>query len=150
MKIKKGDMRWLALFRDGSSIDQCKEASEQIAFQKLVDYIYGTPEDPKRHYLLWFMITDGEHQFIVSFDFDGDAYMTTPDGNLFMTEFKIRSAELLYAMKKDVITGSKVYHLGFGGINTCGYQDGKAIVINDDGEYTLASELPRECAIIEL
>ena len=69
---------------------------------------------------------------------------------MFMTDFKIRSAELIYRMEKDIDTGERLYHLGFGGVNTCDETDGRAIVINSNGEYTLASELPRECAIISV
>lgn len=138
---------WIALFRDGHTIEQ-SAASEPSAFQSLVDYLYGTPECPKKHYLLWFKITNGDQSFVVSFDRDGDAYIDLPDGKMIMTEFKIRSAELLYRMEKDRATGERVYHLGFGGVNTCAEADGKAVVIREDGSYEMASELPRECAVI--
>lgn len=148
-EIKK-PFTWIALFRDGHTIEQAEADNDSAAFRALTDYLYGTEEDPKRHYLLWFMVSDGETKHVVSFDRDGDAYITTDDGNLIMTEFKIRSAELLYRMEKDRQTGERLYHLGFGGLNTCGEADGKAIVINGDGGYTLASVLPNECAIIKV
>lgn len=148
-EIKK-PFTWIALFMDGHTIEQAGSENDSAAFRALADYLYGTPDEPKRHYLLWFTITDGDAKYTVSFDRDGDAYITTPDGNMFMTDFKIRSAELLYRMEKDRETGARLYHLGFGGVNTCDEADGKAIVISDSGEYTLASELPRECAIIKI
>ncbi len=148
-EIKK-PFTWIALFRDGHTIEQAGEENDSAAFRALTQYLYGTPEEPKRHYLIWFTITDGDSKHTVSFDRDGDAYITTPDGNMFMTDFKIRSAELIYRMEKDIDTGERLYHLGFGGVNTCDETDGRAIVINSNGEYTLASELPRECAIISV
>ena len=146
----KRPFTWIALFRDGHTIEQAGEENDSAAFRALTEYLYGTPEEPKRHYLLWFTITDGDSKHTVSFDRDGDAYITTADGKMFMTDFKIRSAELLYRMEKDIVTGERLYHLGFGGVNTCDETDGRAVVINSDGEYTLASELPRECAIISV
>lgn len=141
---------WIALFRDGHTIEQAEAESDSAAFSELAKYLYGTPEEPKRHYLLWFRLTDGERNFTVSFDRDGDAYITTPDERVIMTELKIRSAELLYRMEKDRVTGERQYHLGFGGVNTCGDADGKAVVISEDGSYEMASSLPRECAIIKI
>ena len=146
----KQSFNWVALFRDGHTIEQAEAENDSDAFHELAKYLYGTEEEPHRHYLLWFMLTDGERKYVVSFDRDGDAYITTDDGKLIMTEFKIRSAELLYRMEKDRATGERLYHIGFGGLNTCGEPDGKAIVIDDNGDYTLASELPAECAIIKL
>lgn len=146
----KQPLNWIALFRDGRTIEQAESEDDLAAFRELTQYLYGTPEEPKRRYLLWFMLTNGDIKHVVSFDRDGDAYITTDDGNLIMTEFKIRSAELLYRMEKDRQTGERTYHIGFGGLNTCGEADGKAIIVNNDGDYTLASELPAECAIIKL
>lgn len=141
---------WIALFRDGHTIEQTDAENDSVAFHRLVDYLYGTEEEPQRHYLIWFAITDGTTKYTVSFDRDGDAYIDTPDGKCHMTEFKIRSAELLYRMEKDRATGERQYHLGFGGVNTCGDADGKAVVISEDGSYEMASSLPRECAIIKI
>lgn len=140
---------WIALFRDGHTIEQ-SAAIEPSAFQHLVDYLYGTPENPKKHYLLWFKITDGEQEFVVSFDRDGDAYIDTPDGGMFMTELKIRSSHLLYHMERDRLTQQAVFSLGFGGINTCGEIDGKCIIINPDGSYKSLSELPIDYAMIKI
>lgn len=126
---------WIALFRDGRTIEQ-SAATEPSAFQSLVDYLYGTPECPKKHYLLWFKITNGDQSFVVSFDRDGDAYIDTPDGKCHMTEMKIRSAHLLYQRVNDA------FSVGFGGIDTTGKIDGRCIVIAPDGSYKLTSELP--------
>lgn len=142
-------LQWIALFRDGHAIEQ-SAASEPSAFQHLVDYLYGTPEDPKKHYLLWFKITDGEQGFTVNFDRDGDAYIDTPDGKCVMTEMKIRSAHLLYRMERDRATQQAVFHLGFGGINTAGKIDGKCLAINTDGSYKTMSELPIDYAMIKI
>lgn len=128
---------WIALFRDGHTIEQ-SAASEPSAFQSLVNYLYGTTEDPKKHYLLWFKISNGEHNYTVSFDRDGDAYIDTPDGRCHMTEMKIRSAHLLYQRNKIADT----FHIGFGGINTAGHIDGRCLAINTDGSYKTMSELP--------
>lgn len=148
-EIKK-PFTWIALFRDGHTIEQAEAENDSAAFRALTNYLYGTPTEPKRHYLLWFTLTDGERKFTVLFDRDGDAYITTPDERMIMTEFKIRSAELLYRMEKDRATGARIYHVGFGGEDTCDKVDGRAVVINEDGSYELASELPKECAIIKL
>ncbi len=134
---------WIALFRDGHTIEQ-SAASEPSAFQSLVNYLYGTPEDPKKHYLLWIKITDGDSDFIVSFDRDGDAYIDTPDGKCFMTEMKIRSAHLLYQRVKDV------FAVGFGGINTINEIDGRCLEIYPDGTYKLMGELPIDYAMIKI
>lgn len=131
---------WIALFRDGHTIEQ-SAASEPSAFQSLVNYMCGTPEDPKKHYLLWFKISNGELAYTVSFDRDGDAYIDTPDGKCLMTELKIRSAQLLYRSERDRATGETEYHVGFGGVNTRGDVDGKYIAIDIAGNYRLISEL---------
>lgn len=131
--------RWIALFRDGHTIDQ-SAAIEPSAFQHLVEYLYGTPEDPKKHYLLWFKITNGDQSYVVSFDRDGDAYIDTPDGKCHMTEMKIRSAQLLYRSERDRATGATEFFVGFGGTNTRGDIDGKCIAINTDGSYRLISD----------
>lgn len=134
---------WIALFRDGHTIEQ-SAATEPSAFQSLVEYLYGTPECPKKHYLLWFKITNGDESFVVSFDRDGDAYIDTPDGKCHMTEMKIRSAHLLYQRVKDV------FAVGFGGIDTTGKIDGRCIVINPDGSYKTMGELPIDYAMIKI
>lgn len=136
---------WIALFRDGHTIEQ-SAASEPSAFQSLVNYLYGTPEDPKKHYLLWFKISNGDTNYIVSFDRDGDAYIDAPDGRCFMTEMKIRSAHLLYQHNRLAET----FHIGFGGINTAGKIDGKCLVINTDGSYETLGELPIDYAMIKI
>lgn len=149
MKGNRKPFTWIALFRDGRSIEQAKSDSDSAAFRALVDYLYGTPGDPKRHYLLWFTISDGESKFVVSFDRDGDAYINTPDGNLVMTEFKIRSAELLYRMEKDRENSGRIFYVGFGGEDTRGVIDGKVIRISEDGSYVLTSVSLEEYAIIK-
>ena len=131
---------WIALFRDGHTIEQ-SAASEPSAFQSLVKYLYGTPEDPKRHYLLWFKISNGDQDYTVSFDRDGDAYIDTPDGRCHMTELKIRSANLLYRREQDRQTGITEYFVGFGGENTRGEIDGKYIAIDSDGNYRMVADL---------
>lgn len=136
---------WIALFRDGHTIEQ-SAASEPLAFHSLVKYLYGTPEDPKKHYLLWFKISDGDIDYVVSFDRDGDAYIDTPDGRCFMTEMKIRSAHLLYQHNKI----ARTFHIGFGGVNTAGQIDGKCLTIYPDGSYETLSELPIDYAMIKI
>lgn len=140
---------WIALFRDGHTIEQ-SAATEPSAFQSLVEYLYGTPEYPKKHYLLWFKITNGDESFVVSFDRDGDAYIDTPDGKCHMTEMKIRSAQLLYRSEHNRATGQTEYQLGFGGVNTRGEVDGKYIVIDIAGNYRLVSDLSVERDIISV
>lgn len=148
-EIKK-PFTWIALFRDGHTIEQAEAVSDSAAFDELARYMYGTADDPKRHYLLWFTLSDGERKFTVSFDRDGDAYITTPDERMIMTEFKIRSADLLYRMEKDRATGERLYHIGFGGEDTCGKIDSRVVEVREDGRYELASVLPKECAIIKI
>lgn len=140
----KKSFNWIALFRDGRTIEQSGLDNTPAALNELAEYLYGTKENPKPHYLLWFMVTDGDKKFIVSFDRDGDAYIKTPDERIIMTEFKIRSAKLLFHTDKDQDT----HYVGFGGINTCGELDHRVIAIDNNGDYTLTSELPGECAII--
>lgn len=137
--------KWIALFRDGHTIEQ-SAASEPSAFQCLVNYLYGTAKEPKKHYLLWFKISNGDQDFTVSFDRDGDAYVDMPDGRCFMTEMKIRSAHLLYQHNK--ITD--MFHLGFGGIDTTGKIDGRCLAIATDGSYELMSQLPIDYAMIKI
>ena len=141
--------KWIALFRDGHTIEQ-STASEPSAFQRLVDYLYGTPANPKKHYLLWFKVTDGEHDFTVNFDRDGDAYIDTPDGKCWMTEMKIRSAHLLYSMQRDSFADVTQFSIGFGGVNTLDEIDGKCLVIEGDGSYKLMAELPIDYAMIKI
>jgi hypothetical protein len=120
---------WVATFRDGTIIEQ--SADIRAAFCQLINYLYGTPELPKRHYLESFILKSDSNRFAVCFDFDGDAYIETPDDKILMTEYKIRSAALLYS------TYRGLYHLGFGGINTCGELDGKFVLIQGD-QYMIA------------
>ena len=128
--------RWTALFRDGHVIEQPLGNRKETlaALKQLTDYMYGTPENPRKHYLVWFKMENGEQEFIVSFDSDGDAYINTSDGKMIMTEFKIRSAHLVF------IPEDMMAVLGFCGVNTCDAYDGKWLLIKDDGTYELASE----------
>lgn len=146
--------RWIALFRDGHIVEQSdcdfSDAARQMALCNLFDYLHGTELNPKKHYLLWFKLTDDEHEYIVTFDRDGDAYISIPGGSMLMTELKIRSAELIYLREHDRATGDITHTLGFGGINTCDKPDGKAIIISSDGSWTLATALEPECAMMSL
>ena len=63
-----------------------------------------------------------------------------------MTEHKIRSAHLLYQHNR--ATGT--FHVGFGGINTCGDIDGKCLIIQADGSYKTMAELPIDYAMIKI
>ena len=141
--------RWIALFRDGHTIEQ-SAVNDPSAFQSLKDYLYGTIANPKKHYLLWFRITNGDDDFTVSFDRDGDAYIDTPDGKCHMTEMKIRSAHLLYHREYDRATATNVFSLGFGGINTLDEIDGKCLQINDDGSYNSLGVVPIGYAMIKI
>jgi len=147
-----GLFRWVALFRDGHTIEQASSNSttdeRQAALHQLFDYIHGTDLDPKKHYLLWFKITDGDIDFIVTFDLDGDAYLTTPGGGMFMTEFKIRSSELIYYREYDRINNLITHTIGFGGINTIDKLDGRQVVVMEDGSWRTAKGAPDKCAII--
>jgi len=140
---------WIALFRDGHTIEQ-SAATEPSAFQSLVDYLYGTAEYPKKHYLLWFKISNGDQDYTVSFDRDGDAYIDAPDGKCFMTEMKIRSAHLLYRMERDRATLDTAFYIGFGGFDTTDKIDGRCLAIAPDGSYKLMSELPIDYAMIKI
>lgn len=135
MGSKNKQFRWTALFRDGHVIEQPLGNREETlaALKQLADYMYGTPENPRKHYLVWFKMENGEQEFTVSFDSDGDAYIDTSDGKMIMTEFKIRSAHLVF------IPEDMMAVLGFCGVNTCDAYDGKWLLIKDDGTYELAS-----------
>ena len=67
-----------------------------------------------------------------------------------MTEFKIRSAELIYLREHDRESGAVTHTLGFGGINTCDEPDGKQIIVTSDGSWTLATALESDCAMINI
>lgn len=135
--------RWIALFRDGTTIEQplvSGAMERRIALTELWEYLNGTIDNPKKHFLIWFKLINDNNEFTVQFDSDGDAYIDTPGGGCIMTEFKIRSSRLIYCRESN---GNEVtYLLGFGGMNTCGDDDGKAIIINDDGSWKLVSEMP--------
>lgn len=127
--------RWVALFRDGHVIEQpLGYLHDSLAALKLLgDYMYGTPDNPRKHYLLWFKLTNDEREFVVSFDEDGDAYINVDDGKMIMTEFKIRSAHLVF------VPDNMMALLGFCGVNTCDKYDGRWLIVNQDGNYELAS-----------
>lgn len=127
--------RWVALFRDGHVIEQPLGSREDTlaALKLLGDYMYGTPDNPRKHYLLWFKLTNDEREFVVSFDEDGDAYINVDDGKMIMTEFKIRSAHLVF------VPDNMMALLGFCGVNTCDKYDGRWLIVNQDGNYELAS-----------
>lgn len=136
---EKQKYRLSAVFRDGHTFELPVSAlrelgSENSGLHALFDYMNGTGECPKKHYLLWFKLEDDDNEFTVSFDPDGDAYIDTPGGGCVMTEFKIRSAALLLYGHTD-IAGNTSLMFGFSGINTCGKQDGKLIHLFDDGSW---------------
>lgn len=149
-----GQFRWIALFRDGHVIEQGSSDTpideRQAALGRLFDYMQGTEHNPKKHYLLWFKLTNNEIEFIVTFDRDGDAYLTVPGGGMLMTEFKIRSAELIYMREHDKVLDTIAYTIGFGGINTCDKMDGRRVIVASDGSWTLARDLQPSCAMISV
>lgn len=142
--------RWLALFRDGHAIDQAEAVDASAAFHELVPYLLGTDEDPRKHRMLWFKLTNDDTDFTVSFDDDGDAYISTHDGNMYMTEAKIRSAGVLYRRIYDRETELTTYAIGFGGINSYGQPDGKMLIIDPAGNYKLASHTEFKDVIIRV
>ena len=153
MGEKQKQFRWIALFRDGHTVEQPKDISPDsraTAIKELFQYLHGTPSDPRKHYLIWFKVTNGEHDFTVQFDRDGDAYIDTPDGDCLMTEFKIRSAQLIYRREEDKADGSIIFMLGFGGVNTCGQVDGRCISINSDGIWESIAEITDSRVMIKM
>ena len=153
MGEKQKQFRWIALFRDGHTVEQPKDISQEsraIAIKELFDYLYGTTEDPRRHYLIWFKLCNGEDDFTVQFDRDGDAYIDTPDSDCLMTEFKIRSAQLIYQREEDKCDGSIIFTLGFGGINTCGTVDGRCLTIDENASWKLMDGIPVKYAMITI
>lgn len=153
MGEKQKNFRWIALFRDGHSIQQLENsdtASRSMVIKELFNYLYGSDDDPRRHYLIWFKLTNGEDDFTVQFDRDGDAYIDTPDGDCLMTEFKIRSAQLIYQREEDKNDGSIIFMLGFGGINTCGTVDGRCIILDQEANWKLMDGIPVKYAMIKI
>lgn len=139
--------RWMALFRDGHTIEQ-QAAHDPSAFQSLVNYLNGTPEDPRRRYLVWFKVTNDELDYTVSFDRDGDAYIDLPDGKMLMTEFKMRSAQLIYQKERDHLTDRLLFWIGFGGLDSRGVPGGRCISVLPDGSYKLAEVSAAQHAMI--
>lgn len=132
--------RWTALFRDGHVIEQSDDHDYSLV--KLLEYTRGSGDNPKRHYLLWFKINDenGETPFTVDFDMDGDAYIFVTDGAMLMTNYKLRSANLLYNRELDD-NGLPWITVGFGGINTMGMLDARAIRISPRGTYRIIKDI---------
>ena len=145
--------KWIALFRNGHIVEQQGDTKlERLAsLQELIDYLYGNELlDPRKHYLVWFKVTNGLFTFTVSFDRDGDAYLDTPDGKMLMTEFKLRSAHIVYRREEE-LPSHRVYHvLGFAGIDTTDQFAGRAIEIDQYGFYKTLTDIPREHAIMKL
>ena len=113
--MKNDRVEWSAAFRDGTTVSSTGDnLSDDYLF--LVDYICGTLDNPKRHYLLWASLATGDALFRVTFDSDGDAYVTMDDGKIVMTNYKIRSSHLILDVDNRII--------GFGGDNTVGDFDG--------------------------
>ena len=135
---------WKALFRNGRLIECCNFEGEERIVQDLVDYLYGTPDNPKKHYLEWFKLYVNGQKFTVDFDFDGDAYISTPDDRILMTDYKIRSSRPIYSRIQGVCC------LGFEGINTCGDLDGKAVAVLANGDYIPLSYATPDRAIIKV
>lgn len=153
MGEKQTNFRWIALFRDGHSVEQPEDLSPESrakAIKELFGYMNGTINDPRKHYLIWFKLNNKDNEFIVQFDRDGDAYIDTPDGDCLMTEFKIRSAQLIYQREEDKADGSIIFMLGFGGVNTCGDVDGRCIIIDENGNWKLMAGIPVKCAMIKI
>jgi hypothetical protein len=124
---------WSAQFRDGTVINQTDCADRIESLYKLFSYIYGTESNKHRHYLKKFSLENNDTRYTVAFDSDGDAYLLLPGGRMSMTEYKIRSAELLYKRTRNDLTGDETYQIGFGGANTCDKMDGKIVEISGDG-----------------
>jgi len=135
---------WQALFRDERLIECPSFEEEEHFVQDLVDYLYGTLDNPKKHYLEYFSLYVNGQKYTVDFDFDGDAYISTPDDRILMTDYKIRSSRPIYSR----IQG--VYCLGFEGINTCGDLDGKAVAVLANGNYIPLSYATPGRAIIKI
>ena len=135
---------WQALFRDKRLIECLNFEKEEYFVQDLVDYLYGTPGDPKKHYLEWFKLYVNGQKYTVDFDFDGDAYISTPDDRILMTDYKIRSSRPIYSRIQGVCC------LGFEGINTCGDLAGKAVAVLANGDYIPLSYATPGRAIIKI
>jgi integrase len=141
------------LFRDGHTIEQPENISPEaraVAIKELFNYLYGSESNQTKHYLIWFKLTNNDDEFTVQFDRDGDAYIDTPDGDCIMTEFKIRSAQLVYRREEDKCDGSIIFIIGFGGINTCGIVDGKCISINNVGDWESIAEITDSCVMMKI
>ena len=127
------DLRWVGLFRDGTSY-----CSDENTLKELNDYITGTPEKPKRHFMLWFKVRIGDEEYTVSFDDDGDAYLDTPNGKMLMTEYKIRSASLIFYVDDNLI------QIGYGGIDTTDRSNGRCVLIDNlVGSNVIATDIIR-------
>lgn len=122
--INVNSFRWVGLFRDGTSF--AGDYSDlDTRLKELNDYITGTADKPKRHFLLWFKILLNGEEYTISFDNDGDAYIATPDGRMLMTEYKIRSASLIFYVDDNLL------QIGFAGINTADKPDGRSILFDN-------------------
>ena len=113
-------VEWSAVFRDGTALSSVGD-NLSSDYLDLVDYICGTVDNPKKHYLLWASLLAGDALYRVVFDSDGDAYVVMDDGNMVMTNYKIRSAHLILDIDNKI--------LGFGGDNTMGEFDGVKVDI---------------------
>ena len=117
-------LRWVGLFRDGTSFaGDYNDLDTRL--RELNDYITGTADKPKRHFLLWFKVSLSDGEYVISFDDDGDAYINTPDGRMLMTEYKIRSASLIFYVDDNLL------QIGFAGINTADKPDGRSVLIDN-------------------
>ena len=122
--INVNSFRWVGLFRDGTSFaGDYNDLDTRL--RELNDYITGTADKPKRHFLLWFKILLNGEEYTISFDNDGDAYIATPDGRMLMTEYKIRSASLIFYVDDNLL------QIGFAGINTADKPDGRSILFDN-------------------
>ena len=122
--INVNSFRWVGLFRDGTSF--AGDYSDlDTRLKELNDYITGTADKPKRHFLLWFKILLNGEEYTISFDNDGDAYIATPDGRMLMTEYKIRSASLVFYVDDNIL------QIGFAGIDTTDRPAGRSVLIDN-------------------
>lgn len=127
-------IRWEAEAKDGSVIT----SDDGMA---ALHSVKPSPNTGKR-YFKRITVKDGALTYAVTFEQDGDAYISAPRDTYYITEYKMHPGQLVFSEE------GGVYYLGYAGIDMMGKPAGKRIAILPGHGYVPAEDFTDLDAII--